>query len=319
VDAKSIPVSNPFPVKLTESKYLFDAQSMTKVGEADDDIGELLNYLEEDLSITLQLFCETVSEQYARASKRPKFCKTTRLNVSACAILYGPISQLQEVGKTLEEIGLFLQDPVHCDLNVPYLNPHLLSTYFDQNPIMTSSISSAGSTLRVENIGQGLDLFSALRSEVIPKTPTPSELATSLYDHQMQGLTFMVRRENGWILDGETEDIWSKIVHENGRETYINTVIGDSQITPPPEFRGGLLADQMGLGKSLSIIALIVHNRFSVAPTTESSSENLPRRVRATLLVVTLPLLQTWDDQLKIHLQPGVLKWYIFHGIQQRM
>lgn len=34
-----------------------------------------------------------------------------------------------------------------------------------------------------------------------------------------------------------------------------------SQKTAPPDCRGGLLADQMGLGKSLTMIALIALNR----------------------------------------------------------
>ena len=38
---------------------------------------------------------------------------------------------------------------------------------------------------------------------------------------------------------------------------YVNNVTGEASNLPPPDFRGGILADAMGLGKTLSIIALV--------------------------------------------------------------
>ena len=38
---------------------------------------------------------------------------------------------------------------------------------------------------------------------------------------------------------------------------YLNNVTGLRQSEPPPPFSGGILADHMGLGKSLTMIALI--------------------------------------------------------------
>jgi SNF2 family DNA or RNA helicase len=39
---------------------------------------------------------------------------------------------------------------------------------------------------------------------------------------------------------------------------YINNVTGDRQFEAPVDFRGGILADDAGLGKTLTIIALIL-------------------------------------------------------------
>src|SRR4051794_15473751 len=87
----------------------------------------------------------------------------------------------------------------------------------------------------------------------------------------------MIRREQGWAFEGPHEDVWKTEIGASDRLLcvlkifffafsysvitddirYKNTITGDQQETPPPQFRGGILADQMGLGKSLSMLALI--------------------------------------------------------------
>lgn len=67
----------------------------------------------------------------------------------------------------------------------------------------------------------------------------------------------MLQRESGWAMDGRHSDIWIEGVDDQGHKTYINNITGQKQMRPPEQFRGGLLIDAPGLGKSLSIIALI--------------------------------------------------------------
>lgn len=75
----------------------------------------------------------------------------------------------------------------------------------------------------------------------------------------------------------------------NSFVSYHNNVSGRIQHDPPPQFRGGLLADDMGLGKSLSMISLIAANQF--VTTTKPYSKISERvdiscpRVKSTLLV----------------------------------
>lgn len=95
--------------------------------------------------------------------------------------------------------------------------------------------------------------------------------------HQKQALTFMLNRERGWDLDESSGDLWHEII-DKGRcgfvfdkslliykllrySRYINKIRGDAQECVPVQFRGGLLADPMGLGKMLSTIALIASDR----------------------------------------------------------
>ncbi|KAI1080149.1 hypothetical protein F5B20DRAFT_540967, partial [Whalleya microplaca] len=56
-------------------------------------------------------------------------------------------------------------------------------------------------------------------------------------------------------------DIWCQWEFPDGHNTYINNITGLSQNQPPPQFRGGILTDHMGSGKSLCMITLIAHNR----------------------------------------------------------
>ncbi|KAL1633075.1 hypothetical protein SLS56_003146 [Neofusicoccum ribis] len=80
------------------------------------------------------------------------------------------------------------------------------------------------------------------------------------------------------------------------------------------------MTDDMGLGKSLSMISLIASDRdpatlermplqTSVSQTTDS--------IRCTLLVVPSSLVQTWETQLGRHLRSDSLKWFKHHGKQK--
>lgn len=92
----------------------------------------------------------------------------------------------------------------------------------------------------------------------------------------------------------------------DGFISYRNIHTGDTSSFCPGEVRGGLLADPMGLGKSLSIISLLATD--SASYTTTSSSRRL------TLLIVPSSLVRTWDEEFALHTQPGALKWRVYHG-----
>lgn len=66
----------------------------------------------------------------------------------------------------------------------------------------------------------------------------------------------------------------------------------------PPH--GGLLADSMGLGKTVQTLACMVGN----PPTTE----DLERGVKATLIVVPAAVLDQWFDEIAFHVSPSIFK-----------
>ena len=81
----------------------------------------------------------------------------------------------------------------------------------------------------------------------------------------------------------------------------------------------------MGLGKTLSVIALVASDSEAVK---QANSDNSVNNVRSdltletgqhpthypTLLIVPSGLLQTWESELQKHLRPGSLRWVKHYG-----
>ena len=133
-----------------------------------------------------------------------------------------------------------------------------------------------------ENPANPIDLFTdTSHQEELIEAVTPCALRTGLYKHQKQALTFMMDRERGWAVDGRHRDIWREEKDSQGRAIYVNTITGHKQLRIPAQFCGGLLIDAPGLGKSLSIIALVATD---VQDTGEPNQKTDP--ATKTLLIV---------------------------------
>ncbi|CAN9284978.1 unnamed protein product [Alternaria alternata] len=122
-------------------------------------------------------------------------------------------------------------------------------------------------------------------------------------DQTVAALFFMVNREMGWALEDGACDVWTKLTRDTSA-LYRNNITGDVQTDQPRSFKGGILADTMGLGKSLSMIALLTHgiDSFNEEDLSTRPTFTSHRDVDTTLLVVPPSLLQTWEEQLQ-HLE----------------
>jgi hypothetical protein len=70
-------------------------------------------------------------------------------------------------------------------------------------------------------------------------------------------------------------------------DRYRNTITGIPQTEKPPEFAGGILADQMGLGKTLSVLALIAANPAKhLLESNRGNDCTRPRVANSTLIIV---------------------------------
>jgi SNF2 family DNA or RNA helicase len=70
-------------------------------------------------------------------------------------------------------------------------------------------------------------------------------------------------------------------------DRYRNTITGLAQIEKPPEFAGGILADHMGLGKTLSVLALIAANPANhVAKPNRGFDASRCCKAKSTVIVV---------------------------------
>ncbi|KAF5982360.1 global transactivator [Fusarium bulbicola] len=184
----------------------------------------------------------------------------TNDNPVVWATLYGPGDLASDLRDLFENLDLYLQDPVYALRDVMYFNPqrfsnepHIRTSHFWTNP----SIGEPVLTIKDETFVVRDVLDSITTGSTLYETPGSQYLLTELMSHQKQGLTFMIRRESGWSLHGNGQDVWSQIYDYHGRTTYINNVDSSLKYTQPYMFRGGIIADLMGLGKTLSIYVQI--------------------------------------------------------------
>ncbi|KAK5656662.1 hypothetical protein OQA88_4642 [Cercophora sp. LCS_1] len=158
-----------------------------------------------------------------------------------------------------------------------------------------------------------LDIFNAQQN--LAESPQPDTIQSRLKRHQKQALTFLLKREAGWDFDPASADFWDQGQTSSTDIFFVNKVSQSHQLEEPPEFCGGIVADPMGLGKTLTMIALAA---------TDAHLSDLP----PSLIIVPPPreynlfkvcllltsrqppvVLDTWEEQLVQHVKAGGMKW----------
>jgi hypothetical protein len=109
-------------------------------------------------------------------------CRNPRAIHRLFAIIYGPVTAYEAVGKYIESFELNLQDPILCDRNVEYHNPHRLRRE-GQQVLYTYSISVLQTRATViEAEARSGDLFALLEDQrIYAETDPPEAVSTNLY------------------------------------------------------------------------------------------------------------------------------------------
>src|SRR3954452_18091096 len=97
----------------------------------------------------------------------------------------------------------------------------------------------------------------------MPKASQPKALSTELHPFQLQGLQWMLDKENPVLPASGSKDVvqvWQR--HPSVPNAFTNLATNFS-ITNPSLASGGILADDMGLGKTIQVISLIMADRAS--------------------------------------------------------
>nr|DAD19846.1 TPA_asm: hypothetical protein HUJ06_021309 [Nelumbo nucifera] len=171
----------------------------------------------------------------------------------------------------------------------------------------------------------------------------PKTLTCDLRPYQKQALYWMTEAEKGIDVEQAAKTLhpcWSayRICDKRASAIYVNNFSGEATTQFPSATkmaRGGILADAMGLGKTVMTIALILANRgrgkpddeedFMVTDTaanyekTNRSNKTFktkaPATVKAgTLIVCPMALLGQWKDEIETHSEPESLSIFVHYG-----
>ncbi|KAF4038903.1 Helicase conserved C-terminal domain [Phytophthora infestans] len=180
-------------------------------------------------------------------------------------------------------------------------------------------------------------LFQHMAYEVVPG------LNLVLYEHQRRGLKWMLRREtrtlscipqpHPFILSSESNSVSATAID----------LIEDRVISHPHETArdacGGMFCDEPGLGKTITMLALILRTKGQSTDNTPvdygastarpglRSSRSRRRSVNAedlvssgaSLIVAPDPLVEHWKYQVEAHVAPGALRIFVDPGVEFKL
>ncbi|KAI0334969.1 hypothetical protein GY45DRAFT_967409 [Cubamyces sp. BRFM 1775] len=150
----------------------------------------------------------------------------------------------------------------------------------------------------------------------LPVHPNPpgissGELKVNLLKHQSQALKWCIDHEYPTLPKTEADkpvQFW-QLRKSAGKTYYFNIATKTPQEAAPVLGRGALCADSMGLGKTLTMLALVLATK-SDTPVDHSNS---------TLIVVPLSVMSNWEKQIEDHVQPGALTHCVYYGKNRSM
>ncbi|KAJ2988607.1 hypothetical protein NUW58_g3883 [Xylaria curta] len=201
-------------------------------------------------------FLECVTPTHVLLERIGKITKASDRKIRMDINVYGLRETASKIGEELSPKKLWFQRPDNYQTKYPYENPHVISFPGIDH------VSAGASDLRggLDEAAQMAkhDRMQKLVSEVhvalhraneLETTTGDRRLQTPLLDHQQRALTFMRQRESGEIPDKYR--LWKK-------SWYIHQVTKTRSTIQPEEKGGGILADEMGMGKSLCLLALLL-------------------------------------------------------------
>ncbi|XP_062219185.1 DNA repair protein RAD5A isoform X4 [Phragmites australis] len=200
------------------------------------------------------------------------------------------------------------------------------------------------------------DLIGITDSSALEERAPPDSLQCDLRSYQKQALHWMLQLEKGSSYQDAATTLhpcWEAYKLEDKRELvlYLNVFSGDATTEFPSTLqlgRGGILADAMGLGKTIMTIALLLSDSGKGCITTHHTTQicgearglgELPthshdavkklaspfsfsklRKHKApligggNLIVCPMTLLGQWKAEIEAHTKPGIVNIYVHYG-----
>ncbi|KAH7136885.1 SNF2 family N-terminal domain-containing protein [Dactylonectria estremocensis] len=291
----------------------------TEFGHPRGNITEVISSLQRLENLKLDF--EAVASTNVIFQKMQKVTKQGDAIVQVDINIYGPCSRGNEVGDKLTEKKVWLQKPDYAKRGFAYVNPHEIrfpdlqgSERLEEleRELLQPERAKVDVMEMVSEVQQ-----STHRAARLERVEGDRRLRTKLLEHQEKGLAFMSQRESGQV--PEEFRLWEPRVVE-GTEMYFHRITKSRSVVQPPERGGGVLADEMGMGKTLSILALIiktVEEGYSWAEerrTEELIHSEIQQHAHSTLVIVPSALIiNSWVNEIDMHLGDAV-KVIKYHG-----
>lgn len=236
--------------------------------------------------------------------------------------VFGPADLRSEIGRSLSEDRLYLQHPRYREADFEYANPHMLS--FDDLDLQNQAHET--DSMPLQN-GDSNEIRKAILDVCESETRDREyqgeivnvHLKTKLYSHQNNAVHFMVEREIGPIR--EDFKLWRYTIEEH-RSGFKHAVTGSWASEAHPETGGGILADDMGMGKTLSTLSLITKRLPCAREWSQSDAmeiedgerDSKTTRSPATLIILSsLLIMNGWLKEIEDHLDTS-LRILKYHG-----
>lgn len=126
----------------------------------------------------------------------------------------------------------------------------------------------------------------------------PKGLKLKMRDYQLQTLQWMIDQER--LPRGLNGCFWEErqwTADPGAGSFYISPALGEVRLKAPPLVRGGLVCEEMGLGKTLEFISLVLHDQNVSEPEFEIEEDVIASN--ATLFVVPDALLPQWAHEFE--------------------
>ena len=146
------------------------------------------------------------------------------------------------------------------------------------NPYYRPHFSGNAKTTEVNRSVQANEMLGKISVDELPETEASPRIATTLYPHQKQALTFLLECERDPNRPTNESDKFSFWKQSKDKKKYQHIITHNYLSKEPAGCRGAILADDMGLGKTISVVALIastVESAFNFA----ASRDPLPGQV----------------------------------------
>ena len=157
-----------------------------------------------------------------------------------------------------------------------------------------------------------------------PDLPLTEELQCELYPFQKRAVQWLLEREGAVKAQAHEQEIpylphgFRRINDADGKPCFISHYLGLATTDPSfptrmgSDIRGGLLCEEMGLGKTVEMIALLHLHKLDMSKSV-ASAENLPKSP-ATLIITPPAILKQWKNELQ-EIAPK-MRVFIYEGLR---